>query len=180
MKIYTEVIMEWDEDKGELVEVSSESYEHEGDIALSGGGGGGYDPVDPHPLYFHKKLENLPTETPGWTGGSRLPHHLTGKSFAETVHPYYRTPYSDVGEWQNVVSHEPGNIGISTELTGAGYDIKAINNMSKEELYERYKEDITYDWDEEQTISLERFLGSDHILILLGCIDGDGHEVLYS
>ena len=27
MKIYTEVIMEWDEDKGELVEVSSESYE---------------------------------------------------------------------------------------------------------------------------------------------------------
>ena len=34
MKIYTEVIMEWDEDKEQLVEISSESYEHEGDIAL--------------------------------------------------------------------------------------------------------------------------------------------------
>ena len=41
MKIYTEVIMEWNEDKGELVEVSSESYEHEGSVALCGGGGGG-------------------------------------------------------------------------------------------------------------------------------------------
>ena len=36
MRIYTEVIMEWDEEKQAMVEVSSESYEYEGDVALCG------------------------------------------------------------------------------------------------------------------------------------------------
>ena len=32
MKIYTEIIMQWDEDNEELVEVSSESHEYNGNI----------------------------------------------------------------------------------------------------------------------------------------------------
>ena len=36
MKIYTSVVMQWDEKKKELVEVSSESYEYKGDLALCG------------------------------------------------------------------------------------------------------------------------------------------------
>ena len=38
MKVYTEVVMEWDEDKQEMVEVSSESYEYNGDVAQCGSG----------------------------------------------------------------------------------------------------------------------------------------------
>ena len=41
MKIYTEVIMQWDEGKGKLVEVSSKSHEYNGDLALCGGGSSG-------------------------------------------------------------------------------------------------------------------------------------------
>tara|TARA_R100001594_G_scaffold14471_1_gene30727 strand:+ start:373 stop:654 length:282 start_codon:yes stop_codon:yes gene_type:complete len=71
-------------------------------------------------------------------------------------------------------------LDIDYDITETEQIIYFNNEKEIIELYERYKEDITYDWDEEKTISLERFLGSDHILILLGCIDGDGHEVLYS
>lgn len=35
MRIYTEVVMQWDESKGKLVEISSESYEHKGEVALA-------------------------------------------------------------------------------------------------------------------------------------------------
>ena len=34
MKIYTSVVMQWDEKKKELVEVSSESYVYKGDLGL--------------------------------------------------------------------------------------------------------------------------------------------------
>ena len=46
------------------------------------------------------------------------------------------------------------------------------------ELYEKYKYDIQNDWGYEPTI--EEFLDTEYVLILLGCMDGDGHEVLYS
>ena len=101
MKIYTEVIMEWNEDKGELVEVSSESYEHEGSVALCGGGGGGRrgtpDPVDPHPFYFAEQMGQLPLATLGSGQGGALPSHLAGKDFGPAVHPFYRMPVSDMG-----------------------------------------------------------------------------------
>jgi len=48
------------------------------------------------------------------------------------------------------------------------------------ELYDRYKYDIQNDWDTEETPTLEEFLHSEHIYILLGCYNGEGHEVLYS
>ena len=56
------------------------------------------------------------------------------------------------------------------------------------DLYNRYKEGITWDsyglQDEKDVekymISVEDFLHSEHIYILLGCVDGMGHEVLYS
>ena len=44
--------------------------------------------------------------------------------------------------------------------------------------YEKYKYDIQNDWGYEPTI--EEFLDTEYVLILLGCMDGDGHEVLYS
>ena len=47
-----------------------------------------------------------------------------------------------------------------------------------QELYERYKYDIQNDWGYIPTI--EEFLHTEHIYILLGCYDGEGHEVLYS
>ena len=37
MKIYTEVVWEWDDTKGELVEVSSESFDYEGPIVKAWG-----------------------------------------------------------------------------------------------------------------------------------------------
>ena len=72
--------MEWDEDKGELVEVSSESYEHEGDVALCLGGGGGPN-TDPHPYHYGttqpggKLTSTLPTATslPGYWKGAEIP-----------------------------------------------------------------------------------------------------------
>jgi len=62
-------------------------------------------------------------------------------------------------------------------------DLKYLN-----ELYDRYKEEITWDiyglQDEkdikEKMITIEEFLGSEYIYILLGCYDGEGHEVLCS
>ena len=41
MKIYTEVIYFWDDDKGELVQESSKSYDYEGPLTLANGGGAG-------------------------------------------------------------------------------------------------------------------------------------------
>ena len=46
------------------------------------------------------------------------------------------------------------------------------------ELYERYKFDIQNDWGYEPTI--QEFLDTEYIYILLGCENGEGHEVLYS
>lgn len=58
--------------------------------------------------------------------------------------------------------------------------IKVWFNNEEEiiELYERYKYDIANDWGYEPSIN--EFLETDHILILLGCVDGKEHEVLYS
>jgi len=48
------------------------------------------------------------------------------------------------------------------------------------ELYDRYKYDIQNDWGTDEPPTIEEFLHSEHIYILLGCYDGGGHEVLYS
>jgi len=54
-----------------------------------------------------------------------------------------------------------------------------FNNEDEiKKLYDRYKYDITNDWGYEPSIN--EFLETDHILILLGCVDGKEHEVLYS
>lgn len=41
MKIYTKVVSQWDRDTESYIEVSSASYEYEGEVALLGGNGGG-------------------------------------------------------------------------------------------------------------------------------------------
>jgi hypothetical protein len=78
------------------------------------------------------------------------------------------------------------NIGYTIEEK----DSEVYFNDEKEikDLYDRYKEGIT--WDsyglqdgkdiDKYMITLKEFLHSEHIYILLGCINGDGHEVLYS
>ena len=39
MKIYTEVIYSWDDEKGELVQESAEFYDYEGPLTLANGEG---------------------------------------------------------------------------------------------------------------------------------------------
>ncbi len=54
-----------------------------------------------------------------------------------------------------------------------------FNNLEQiTELYDRYKYDFLNDRGYVPTI--DEFLETEHILILLGCVDGEGHEVLYS
>jgi hypothetical protein len=71
------------------------------------------------------------------------------------------------------------NIGYMKKETGLQ---KVYFNDEEEitELYDRYKYDIQNDWGSEELPSLEDFLYSEHIYILLGCVNGEGHEVLYS
>jgi hypothetical protein len=54
------------------------------------------------------------------------------------------------------------------------------NDEEIQELYDRYKYNVQNDWDTEEPPTIEEFLYSDYILILLGCVNGEGHEVLYS
>lgn len=79
MKIYTEVVMQWDDDKGKLVDVSSESYEYSGDVALCGGGKKRWKGYSGNPKFrFHG-----PTQ-PGMTAmrldkyGHKFPTELPG------------------------------------------------------------------------------------------------------
>ena len=54
-----------------------------------------------------------------------------------------------------------------------------FNNLEQiTELYDRYKGDIYNDWG--YVPSIEDFLETEYVLILLGCMKGEGHEVLYS
>ena len=42
MKIYTEIVYSWDDDKGELVQESSKSYDYNGPLTLANGGETGF------------------------------------------------------------------------------------------------------------------------------------------
>tara|TARA_B100000519_G_C14107558_1_gene374140 strand:+ start:108 stop:389 length:282 start_codon:yes stop_codon:yes gene_type:complete len=53
-----------------------------------------------------------------------------------------------------------------------------INEIT--ELYDRYKYEIQNDWGTEEPPTIEEFLDTEYIYILLGCENGEGHEVLYS
>jgi len=75
--------------------------------------------------------------------------------------------------------HKP-YLDIITEKTSQETIVTFLDPEYITELYDRYKDEITYDWCEDETISIDDFLHSEHILILLGCLNGDGHEVLYS
>ena len=74
MKIYTEIVWSWDNDKGELVQESSKFYDYEGSLTLAAGPGG-MDPdpttpaVDP-PIYLEYPsnigFRGGPSETDNW------------------------------------------------------------------------------------------------------------------
>lgn len=93
----------------------------------------------------------------------------------------YRSPMLDI-EINNVDKKVGG------ETYTIAQDVSFYEKDYVKELYDRYKYDITYDifglQDEkdvyENMITINDFLQSDHILILLGCLEGEGHEVLYS
>lgn len=83
--------------------------------------------------------------------------------------------------------NKPIGTYIEPLLDIAYFDVKEdrqrVSFHNKEEvmeLYDRYKYDITNDWGYSDVISVDDFLETEHILILLGCMDGEGHEVLYS
>ena len=40
MKIYTEIVWSWDDNRGELVQESSKSYDYDGPLTLANGGEG--------------------------------------------------------------------------------------------------------------------------------------------
>lgn len=78
---------------------------------------------------------------------------------------YYMTPLLDVGLTNENIKET----------------ILYFNNEDEIlDLYNRYKYDIQNDWDTEELPTIQEFLHSEHIYILLGCVDGIGHEVLYS
>lgn len=80
-------------------------------------------------------------------------------------------------------------------LLDVGYTTKGKKSVvyfnNEEEitnLYNRYKEQITWDFHGLQNkedikkymITIDDFLQTEHVLILLGCVRGCGHEVLNS
>jgi hypothetical protein len=89
-----------------------------------------------------------------------------------------------------IIKHTDWTKPVGTHLTpmlDIGYKIEDstttiwFNNEEEiKELYDRYKYDIQNDWDTEELPTIQEFLYSEHIYILLGCVDGEGHEVLYS
>ena len=56
--------------------------------------------------------------------------------------------------------------------------IDVCDNEYMHELFNRYKSEIEYDW--EQSITIKEFMGWDGIEVLLGQIDAPEHEVLVS
>ncbi len=67
--------------------------------------------VDPHPYYW-AQASQLPTTIHGWGAGTELPAGLTGKSFAEVVHPFYR-------EFPDIDADVSGGASITDLMTGA-------------------------------------------------------------
>lgn len=91
---------------------------------------------------------------------------------------------------KTIIKHDQWTNPVGTHLQpllNIGYRIennKSVVYFNDEEeitdLYNRYKYDIQNDWDTEELPTIQEFLYSEHIYILLGCVDGEGHEVLYS
>ena len=70
MKIYTEIIWSWDDDKGELVQESSKSYDYDGPLTLAHAN-------DPN----HTTYLEYPS-TIGGGGGGAIQHWISFKAFA--------------------------------------------------------------------------------------------------
>ena len=87
----------------------------------------------------------------------------------------------EIDDWtQRIGTHLNPVLDIDYDITETQQIIYFNNEPEIMELYERYKDELTEDWCRDETISIDDFLHSDHIMILLGCVDGEGHEVLYS
>ena len=98
MKIYTEITMQWDDNKGRLVEVSSESYEYKGNIISCksvvkgfGRGIGNLGRSIGHDLGWRKggfgmrAKDFSPTHMRGQMRGGKLPTTAPGHTFTEFI-----------------------------------------------------------------------------------------------
>ena len=93
----------------------------------------------------------------------------------------YRDPMLDVGITNM-------NADVGREKLQKVQNVVFYDEKSVKELYDRYKKEIT--WDifglqdvkdiKENMIDIDDFLVTDHIYILLGCLEGKEHEVLNS
>ena len=70
MKIYTEIIWSWDDDKGELVQESSKSYDYDGPLTL-------LHENDPN----HTTYLEYPSTIGGGQGGGAIQHWISFKAF---------------------------------------------------------------------------------------------------
>ena len=92
MKIYTEVIFEWCEDKQCMVEVSSKSEEWNGPVALCGGGGGSSGEVK-----FASYIEDFHKELMDDAGGDTINSALSVFNAANLA--LTADPYQTVNAW---------------------------------------------------------------------------------
>lgn len=109
MKIYTEVVMEWDDDKGKMVEISSESYEYEGDVALCGKSGekiGTHRQKEANPYSMASRLPSnrFPQNVQGGPG-SGLPYGFADRGI-KGIYPSYK---AGVGGY-------PGSSGVGLDM----------------------------------------------------------------
>ena len=161
MKIYTEIIMQWDEDNEELVEVSSESHEYSGDVAQCGaaavtgvlaalGGWGLYETAQGS----GSKLEQMKKYTPKGEGEKWLARGVTKEDDRYKLSPvpqetpsgfgfdprFVGTPF-DVGTGLDptLQSYLKEGVDVSGEHRGQTY-IKPFKDKLKEAWYDPYME----------------------------------------
>tara|TARA_Y100000310_G_scaffold192986_1_gene192962 strand:+ start:5397 stop:7655 length:2259 start_codon:yes stop_codon:yes gene_type:complete len=156
MRIYTEVIFEWDDKQNKLVETSSDSFEYSGDMMLMQGGGydtyyidttgdGAYDVK----IQYDSSTGEINSVSRGGTTISRQKAHSTNK---EAMNKQIRAITEDLSSREYVVNGvaasyasdaEGANFGVATSaITTESVDYSFIPEAANEqEAIELYAEE---------------------------------------
>ena len=148
-KIYTEVVFEWCEENQRMIEVSSESFNYEGPMAMCGGGSGGSSGEVQFAAYIEAYHKTLMDDT----GGDALNSALTvfnAANLALTADPYQLvnahnpdTSISDIdttfnAEYAHIVAMNPAtNIRTYATEAKAAYD-SIVNDTEINESVEDF------------------------------------------